>query len=118
MKRIVLVDDDPAIRKIYKLILEQAGYEVTVCERGEPLLEASVEEPDVYLIDKQLTGIDGLDLCRYVKQKSKKNVPVIIFSASTRVEHLAREAGADEFLEKPFSKNVLLEMLRKLLQEK
>ena len=114
MHKAIVIDDDEAIREILEVILKKAGYEVNMLDDGEVLLTGSFEEPDVFLIDKQLRGIDGLDICRYLKQRAvHASTPVIIVSASNRVEQQARDAGADAFLAKPFKSKQLLELLTK-----
>lgn len=116
MKKILVVDDDDAIREIFEIILNKAGFAVTMLADGDAVLEDRFEEPDLFLIDKQLKGIDGLDLCRHLKQRSSNcHTPVIIISASTRVDKAAKEAGADAFLEKPFKSKILIELIQKHL---
>ena len=114
MKRIIIIDDDPAILDVFELVFKRAGFAVTALEGGEQLLGGSFEEPDIFLIDKQLQGIDGLDICRFLKKrKHLGQTPVLIFSASPRVEQRAKEAGADGFLEKPIKIKYLLENIQK-----
>ena len=114
MSKALIVDDDEAIREIFEILLTAAGYEVSILEDGEQLLANDFPEPDIFIIDKQLSGVDGLDICRFLKQRSQhSSTPVIIVSASNRVEQQARDAGADAFLAKPFKSKQLLELLRK-----
>jgi CheY-like chemotaxis protein len=106
------------IRDITRLVLERAGYTVTVYPNGEPLLETEYELPDLYLLDKQLSGIDGLEVCRYLKQQEKtKHIPVIMLSASPHISTLYIEAGANDFLEKPFSTKQLRDMTAKYMEK-
>ena len=116
LKRIVIVDDDNAILEVFQLVFKKAGFAVTLFNDGKLILANQFEEPDIFIIDKQLRGIDGLDLCRHLKNRDRDaQTPVIIFSASHRIENQAMEAGADEFLEKPFKTKVLLEMVDRLI---
>jgi DNA-binding response OmpR family regulator len=102
MKKIIFADDDPTIQDVINLIFE-GEYEVTVFSNGEPILKNQFELPDLFLLDKQLSGMDGLDICRFLKgQESTKNVPVIIISANPKIFELAKSAGADAAIEKPF----------------
>ena len=111
-KKILVTDDDPFLRDIFRFILEQAGYEVEVLADGTPILENHYDIPDLYLLDKQLPGIDGLEICKHLKsQKNTQNIPVIMISANIGVGIQAKEAGADAFIEKPFEKGHLLEVV-------
>ncbi len=114
MKKIILVDDDPDILEVVKLILERAGYDVKTFLRGMPLLENGYEPPDVIILDKQLPDIDGLEVCRQLKTMNKtKNIPVIMLSANPDIKHLGRNAGAVESIEKPFSPKTLRKLVAK-----
>ena len=114
MKRIILADDDLGILEVSILIFERAGYEITVFPDGTPLLNNDFERPDIFILDKQLSGVDGLDICRFLKtQDSTKNVPVIMLSASPHISRSAQLAGADDFLEKPFKMKELRDMVAK-----
>jgi len=67
-------------------------------------------------LDKQLPGVDGLDICRYLKSQSiSKHVPIIVLSASPQMDRPAMAAGASGFLEKPFKRQDLLDMVRRLV---
>jgi CheY-like chemotaxis protein len=116
MKQIIIADDDPGIRDIFELILKRAGYEVTTYSNGEALLNNEFEPPDLFIVDKQLSGVDGLKVCEYLKSsESTRNIPVILISASPYVAKLANEAGADGFIEKPFKTKTLIELMEKHL---
>jgi CheY-like chemotaxis protein len=102
-KRIIIVEDDPGIQDALKLIFASTDYDVTIYKNGSFLLENSFQIPDLFILDKQLSGVDGLDLCRFLKQlKGTQNIPVIIISASPGIERLAEEAGAETVIHKPF----------------
>jgi DNA-binding response OmpR family regulator len=116
MKRITIVDDDPAILDAFRRHLERAGYAVTIYPNGDPLLLDDFPLPDLLLLDKQLSGADGLDICRYLKDRERtKALPVIMMSASQHTQALARLAGADDFLEKPFRFSELLDLLQRYI---
>jgi DNA-binding response OmpR family regulator len=109
IKHIILVDDDPAIQDAFQLILSHAGYKVTVYSNGQPLLTNAFTLPHLFILDKQLSGADGLDICRYLKQQPATSaIPIIILSASPHIRRLATSAGANGFLEKPCSLKDLL----------
>ena len=111
-----MADDDPGIRDIFKIIFERAGYAIEVKEDGRDILKNNYTRPDLFLIDKQLSGMDGLDLCRYLKtHPSTKNIPVIIVSASPDIGLSAKKAGADDYIEKPFEMKYLLKLVERHL---
>ena len=99
----MIVEDDEGIRDAAKNILERAGYRVTLYTNGDHLLGPMEELPDLFVLDKQLTGVDGLDICRHLKsQPATKDIPVLMLSASPHIITQAKQAGADGALEKPF----------------
>lgn len=103
MKRIILAEDDCSIQDTVRLILESAGYHVDIFSDGDLIIRNEFTVPDVFILDRQLPGIDGLDVCRFLKQnESTKDVPVIMLSANPMIVKLAKLAGADYAIEKPF----------------
>ena len=117
MKHVIVTEDDPGLQDIYRIILERAGYRVTIYSNGKQILANHFILPDIFLLDKQLSGTDGLDICRFLKaQDSTRNIPVLIISASAGIEKLVRDSGADGFLEKPFEKRALLKMVEEATQ--
>lgn len=117
MKKIIIVDDDPAIQDAFSLIFSPEEYEVTMYTDGRPLLNQLFSIPDLFILDKQLSGIDGLDLCRLIKNRpDTKDIPVIVLSASPNIIRLAQNAGANEVLEKPFRIQALRESVSRQLK--
>lgn len=113
-KRILVTDDDEGVQDIFKLIFEKAGYEVAVYGEAVSIFENKYECPDLFLLDKQLSGHDGLKLCTFLKgQHSTKDIPVIIVSATPGIAALAQQSGADDFIEKPFEMKALLQKVAK-----
>lgn len=104
---IFAVDDEVHIQQLIKYNLEANGYKVLTFESGESLLnEVKTTIPDLFILDIMLPGIDGLEVCRQLRQNSRsKNVPVIMLTAKgeefDRV--LGLELGADDYITKPFS---------------
>ena len=116
-KKIVVTDDDPGVQEIFKIIFEKAGYNTVVLGNPKPLLENQHQDADIFLLDRQLSGVDGLDICRYLKQnENTRHTPVIIVSASPNIKTLCFDAGADEFIEKPFSKKYMLERIEESIR--
>src|ERR1044072_9317552 len=102
MKRIVFVDDDPDTLDALKSIFDSEEYELTLYSNGNAILEDQAVIPDLYILDKQISGVDGLDVCRFLKdQQRTRHIPVIILSASPYIKNQASAAGADDVLEKP-----------------
>jgi len=112
-KKIIIADDDAGILELFQIIFERAGYEVVPYLSGSELFEEH-EVPAIYLLDKQLSGIDGLDICRHLKKQAiTGSIPVVLVSATPGIGQLAIEAGADGFIEKPFDIADLLRIVEK-----
>jgi len=113
-QHLIIADDDPGIQDVFRLIFERAGYEINIYSSGEQLLNNYFKVPDAFILDKQLSGIDGLDICRFLKsQERTRDVPVIMLSANPNIGTAAKEAGANDYLEKPFKIHDLLLMINK-----
>jgi CheY-like chemotaxis protein len=116
MKKVMIIEDDPAIRDVLGLMFTRAGYTVSKHENGNFLLQSTFDIPDLFIIDKQLSGVDGLDLCKHLKSRPPtRHLPVIILSATPYLQRQAGEAGANAFVEKPFSNNDLLQIASTLI---
>lgn len=112
-QRILIADDDEGIRDIFKLILEAAGYCVDFRSNGEDLINNRFIVPDLFLLDKQLPGYSGIDLCIHLKNREDtRDIPVIMISASPDIAKLSMEAGADAYIEKPFEINYLRNIIQ------
>src|SRR5947209_19716753 len=109
-KKILVVDDEPDILEVLNVILEEEGYLVLITDKGEhleKLLNGGL--PDLILLDMLLSGKDGREIVKQLKRQDEtKHIPVIMFSAHPRAEQMAREAGADDFIDKPFDIDDLL----------
>ena len=115
-KKIVIIDDDPSIHEIFKIIFERKGYQTITLLNPDALFIHEYEDAHVYLIDKEMPGIDGLEVCRFLKQNdATRKAPVIIISAGANLIHAAHEAGASVFIEKPFKIKDLLQKIEKCL---
>ncbi len=120
--KILVVDDELDTVNLVRIILGTEGYPVQTAQDGqEAFLRISQEKPDLILLDIRLPGMDGYEICRKLKRSPETaTVPIIMFSASdskltrTRV----REAGADEFLLKPFTIKKLLGVVTKHLGDR
>lgn len=115
--QILVVDDDPLICKGLKFNLEQAGYKVTTASTAHAALEHSGRNSfDAAILDIGLPDDNGLDLCK--KLKAHRDLPVIFLTARRREldEIVGLEIGADDYITKPFSADVLLAHLRAVLR--
>lgn len=78
MKKIVLVEDDAAIRDIFSLMLDAEKYQLKTYLHGTPILNSEVDTPDLFILDRNVSGLSGLNLCSFIKHNEKyRNVPVI-----------------------------------------
>jgi DNA-binding response OmpR family regulator len=115
-KKIFLIEDDESVQEILTMLFEKAGYELEISPDGQ-IVYNTVTWPDLFLLDKQLNGSDGLDICKYLKSNdATREIPVIMFSATPGVEPLAINAGADCFMEKPFNSNALMKKIEEYLK--
>jgi len=115
--RILVVDDEPAMRRTLRANLVARGYDVTAVETGEEALDTSFTHPyDLVILDLMLPGLSGLDVCRDLRARSA--VPILVLSArgEERAKVRALDLGADDYLTKPFGMDELLARVRALLR--
>ncbi len=116
-ERILVVDDEERIRRLLKMYLEREGYQIEEAEDGEEALRKALKtDYDLILLDLMLPGMDGLDVCRQIRQD--KATPIIMLTArgeeSNRVEGF--EAGADDYVVKPFSPREVIHRVKAVLR--
>ena len=115
-KRILIADDDEGIVDALTMILEITGYDVESTYNGGEVLNAVERKPDLILLDIWLSGYDGRDICKALKNNpTLKDIPVLMISASRDIKQSALDAGANDFMEKPFEMDVLLERVGRLI---
>ena len=115
--RILAVEDDERIRTAVKLALEDEGWTVAEAATGEDALVHFAQEPaDVVLIDIMLPGIDGFEVCRSIRRTSDVPIVMVTARADTHDVVAGLEAGADDYLTKPFAPKELSARIRALLR--
>ena len=118
-KKILVVDDEPDIRNLLHLVFGNEGYTVLLAENGEVGIRlARTESPDVIFLDLLMPGLSGLEVCKILKNNPvTEGIPVVVVTAFGRDRdiQLAKEAGADWFVKKPFENSKLVELAEKLI---
>ena len=118
---ILVVDDEPRIRELTQMILEDKGYRVITAENGvEALLKAERETPDLVLLDVVLPGISGVEVCRILKSQAKtRSIPLVMFTVLGRDvdQRLAEESGCDGYFLKPFTPEDLSSEVKRYLKK-
>lgn len=103
MKKILVIDDDPDILDVVKMILESHDYDVLVSENANIFGLLDGHLPDLILLDILLSGEDGRDLAKRIKKNKKtEKIPIVMLSAYPDARKSTIEAGANDFISKPF----------------
>lgn len=114
---VLVIDDEPQIRRLLRVTLEAQGYAVTDAATGKDgIIQAAQSRPEIILLDLGLPDLDGVEVLKRIREWSR--VPVIILSVRDREDDkvAALDAGADDFVTKPFSSGELLARLRTTLR--
>jgi DNA-binding response OmpR family regulator len=115
--RILVLDDDPDIGTMIKMMLEYKGYAVTVSDRAEQAEEVLRNNNiDLIIMDMLLSGVNGTDICTELKENnSTSHIPIMMISAHPNAKEICLQAGADEFISKPFDMQDILLKINKLV---
>jgi two-component system phosphate regulon response regulator PhoB len=117
---ILVIEDEPDIGELLQFNLETAGYSVTIAKNGELGLEKARDIlPDLILLDLMLPGVQGIDVCRILKADSEtSDISIIILTALGEEDHIVKgiETGAEDYVTKPFSMQVLLARIQSVLR--
>jgi len=114
---ILVVDDEPQITRVLKTTLSSQGYGVRIASDGDQAVQLMKEwTPDLVITDLRMPNLGGLELCRHVRAKSR--IPIIVLSVKgeERIKVEALDAGADDYVTKPFGVNELLARVRAALR--
>ena len=118
MKKLLVVDDEEDILEFLKVILEDEGYIVFTTDKDDYLESLQNDTlPDLILLDLLLSGKDGREIVKYLKMNERtKHIPVIMFSAHPSAREITKQAGADDFVAKPFEIDLLLNKIAHYLK--
>lgn len=114
-KKILVADDDQSILEVVRIVLTEGGFEVISTPDGSRVSKLIAENnPDLVMLDIWMLGYDGREIAKKIKKDSRtRKIPVIVLSALGETKQIAKEIGADNFIEKPFDINFLLNMIKK-----
>jgi DNA-binding response OmpR family regulator len=117
--QVLIVEDDPEMRKILSLILKLDGYQIHTASGGQEAINVLLGlVPDLILLDVMMPGVDGYQVCQWVRSNpATKRAPVVMLSGKTDLESVVRglEVGADKYLAKPITPSRLTTQLKTVL---
>jgi DNA-binding response OmpR family regulator len=119
-KKILVVDDDSGIGEMLKTLLEFYGYEVTVTENPDKTEALIIENKiNLVMLDMLISGVNGTDVCARIRQDERTaNTPVLMMSALHDAGNKCKNAGADDFIAKPFEMSELTSKINKVLSNR
>ncbi|HCJ67411.1 MAG TPA: hypothetical protein DHV62_08855 [Elusimicrobia bacterium] len=121
MKKILVIDDDLNIQEMLESVLSELGYEVDVAsDGGQALQRVNQDKPDLIIMDIRLPDIDGISLCREIRQlKETSKIPIFMLTALSDLTtyHDAKLFGAVDYIVKPFDLDLLREKIEKVFSE-
>ena len=109
MPRVLVIDDDPSIRRVVGYVLSDEGYQVDEAPNGELALEAiERRHPDLILLDMKMPVMDGWEFARRYRERHGNRAPIIVVTAATDAAMRGADVEADDFLAKPFDLDTLI----------
>jgi CheY-like chemotaxis protein len=116
-KKVYVAEDELDILFALNIMLENAGYDVLLSHCGNPIMQENLPATDLFILDKRMPDVDGIQVCRHLKSNpATKHVPVIMISAAPNFKEQALKAGVNDCLEKPFQMPDLLKLVSKYTQ--
>ena len=117
--KILIIDDDADIGMMIKMMFEFSGYDVILLESGNEAVKIAKNEPiSLIITDMLIAGTNGIDICNTLKNDSlSSHIPVIMMSAHPDAQKICLEAGADDFIPKPFDMHELLSKCNRLVNQ-
>ena len=117
MKKILVVDDNEKIRRIFKRILSKEGFDVHLAENAEEALSVINDSFALVISDFEMPGMNGAELCREIKKRFGKRMPVIIVSSMISPERMIqiKKSGADDVLDKTSGIDTLVTLVKKII---
>lgn len=118
-KKILVVDDEKHILELIQFNLESNGYNVLTCDNGEEAVRiASKEKIDLMILDLMLPGIDGIEVCKRIRNSDNRNLPIIMLTAKGEENDKIKglDIGADDYMTKPFSIRELLARINAVMR--
>src|ERR1051325_11743601 len=114
---ILVIDDDPDIGTMMKMMLEYKGYAAIVSERADDAMNTiNSDKVDLIIMDMLLSGVNGVDVCNDLKKNERTiNIPIVMISAHPSAKDMCISAGADDFIAKPFDMQDMLSKIGRLL---
>jgi DNA-binding response OmpR family regulator len=117
-KKIFIADDDPDILEILSLMLRTNKYNVLASTNANDIFKYVEDMPDLILLDIWMSGLDGRDICKRLKENKKtKKIPVIFVSANSNIEEITHQYKAQGFIAKPFEMQNLLKEIDVVLHK-
>ena len=121
-KKILFIEDEPDQIEVVRMRLETYGYDfISALDGQEGLKKAKEEKPDLILLDIVMPGMDGYQVCVYLKDDPQtKDIPVLMITAAGErgIEEKCRSCGADDVIAKPYESQVLVSKIKALLEKK
>lgn len=118
--KIFIVDDDPDIGSMIRMMLEYKGFQVELTDKGalaDELIKTTT--PDLVIMDMLLSGVNGTDICRTLKNdETRSQIPIVMISAHPNAREYCIGAGADAFIAKPFDMEDILKKINELIVTK
>lgn len=113
--KIYIIEDDEDLQHLLYLGLSRSGFQVTIFSTGYPVISMTDRWPDLFIVDIELPGINGLEICKWLKShEASQHIPVLFLSAAPYLKTLAENANGDDYLEKPFDMQTLVQKINNL----